>query len=57
LVTITGVVLAEGVEVGLVKIVSGVVGVGEGDELQPLRTRPTAIAETANVPVRFGLFI
>ena len=49
-------VLAEGVDVGLVTIVCDVVGVGEGDELQPLRTRPTAIAETANAPVLFGLF-
>jgi hypothetical protein len=53
------VVLAEGVEVGLVEIVSGVVGVGEGegDELQPLRTRLTAITETANAPVLFSHFI
>lgn len=45
-----GVVLAEGVELGLVEIVWGAVGVGVGvgDELQPLRSNTNAPVEAAN---------
>lgn len=52
-----GVGLLDGVEAGLVEIVWGGVGVGAGDEPQPLKSRMAAIAEAVRTAEFLDFFM